>query len=102
MRLARARRTGPLFTAIDRHGNEPRQRGSEPDRQTVRRGGPADDPTDYSAHSLRAGFVTEARARRVPDAVIARHTRHKDLRMLGIYDRSADLFNDPALAGEWW
>ena len=60
------------------------------------------DPTDYSAHSLRAGFVTEARARRVPDSVIARHTRHKDLRMLNVYDRPTDLFNDPALAGEWW
>ena len=51
---------------------------------------------------MRAGFVTEARRRGVPDHVIARHTRHKDLRMLTVYDRPVDLFNDPALAGEWW
>jgi len=31
-----------------------------------------------------------------------RHTRHKDLNMLGVYDRPTDLFNDPALTGEWW
>ena len=58
--------------------------------------------SDYTGHSLRAGFVTEARRRGVPDHVIARHTRHKDLRMLTVYDRPVDLFNDPALAGEWW
>ena len=45
------------------------------------RSGPASwrrwsDPDGYSSHSLRAGFVTEARARGVPDELIARHTRH--------------------------
>src|SRR3954465_13710926 len=29
-------------------------------------------------------------------------TTHKDLRMLGVYDRPSDLFQDPALTGEWW
>ncbi len=98
-------RTGPLFRQIDRHG-----------RTLGRLRPPAvsrilkdhvhhvlnENPDIYSSHSLRAGFVTEARARRVPDPLIARHTRHRDLNMLGVYDRPTDLFNDPALAGEWW
>jgi hypothetical protein len=56
----------------------------------------------YSSHCLRAGFVTEARQRGVPDVLIARHTRHADLRMLGVYDRPVDLFVNPALGEEWW
>jgi len=102
---ARQVRSGPLFRRIDRHGRSLARLGSAAvsrvlkDRiATVL----AESPDIYSSHSLRAGFVTEARARRVPDALIARHTRHRDLNMLQVYDRPADLFNDPALAGEWW
>lgn len=105
MRLARARRVGPLFVTVDRHGNEGRRLEAASVNVIVKRYVETvleTDPSDYSAHSLRAGFVTEARHRRVPDTVIARHTRHKDLRMLSVYDRPTDLFNDAALAGEWW
>ena len=105
MRFARHRRVGPLFVSVDRHGNEGRRLQPASVSLIIKRYVHTvlqTDPTDYSAHSLRAGFVTEARRQRVPDALIARHTRHKDLRMLGVYDRPTDLFNDPALAGEWW
>ena len=37
------------------------------------------DAGEYSSHSLRAGFVTEMRARAVPDHLIMRQTRHKRL-----------------------
>lgn len=102
---ARHLRNGPLFRQIDRHGRIlGRLRPPAVSRilkdhvQTVL----GENPDIYSSHSLRAGFVTEARARRVPDSLIARHTRHRDLNMLQVYDRPSDLFADPALAGEWW
>lgn len=63
------------------------------------------DPSAYSSHSLRSGFVTEMRARGVPDHLIARQTRHKNLAMLRIYDRPTDALapSASALAGqEWW
>ena len=98
-------RTGPLFRNIDRHGHIGKRlqpaavtRIIKPRIATIL----GENPDIYSSHSLRAGFVTEARAQHVPDHLIARHTRHKDLRMLSVYDRPIDLFNDPALAGEWW
>ena len=61
------------------------------------------DPTLYSGQSLRAGWITTARANGVPDHLIIRHTRHRDTRMLTTYDRPTDLL--PAAseaAGEWW
>ena len=65
------------------------------------------DPQPYSSHSLRAGFVTEARANEVPDARIARHTRHavagqRRGGILDVYDRPNDLFERPALDPKWW
>lgn len=36
------------------------------------------------------------------DSIIARHARHRDLRMFQVYDRPTDLFNDAALMGAWW
>lgn len=35
------------------------------------------DPTRYSAHSLRAGFVTYAHLRGASDRAIAHQTRHR-------------------------
>ena len=98
-------RTGPLFRQIDRHGRV-LGRLRPPAVSRILKDHVAnvlnENPDIYSSHSLRAGFVTEARSRRVPDPLIARHTRHRDLNMLQVYDRPSDLFNDPALAGEWW
>jgi integrase len=98
-------RTGPLFRHIDRHGTTHNRLQPKTASQILKQHVSTilqANPDIYSSHSLRAGFVTEARAHRIPDTIIARHTRHKDLRMLGVYDRPTDLFNDPALTGEWW
>lgn len=41
--------------------------------------------TGLSAHSLRRGLATEAGARGVPERVIARHTRHRSIKVLRGY-----------------
>jgi len=97
-------RTGALFRNFDRH-TKGRRLGDEAISRILKQHitNLLDQPADlYSSHSLRAGYVTEARAHHIPDHLIARHTRHKDLRMLGVYDRPADLFNDPAFNPDWW
>lgn len=74
---------------------------------TILRGHIADvrrrDPAPYSSHSLPAGFVTEARARGVPDAAIMRRTGHTSAHSLHRYDRPEDLLADAThYLGEWW
>ena len=59
MRLARTRRVGPLLVAVDRHGNEGRRLEAATVNVIVKRYVETvlqTDPSDYSAHSLRAGF----------------------------------------------
>ena len=50
----------------------------------------------YSAHSLRAGFVTYAAKRGATSLQIARQTRHKDLASIGIYTRIEDAWEENA------
>lgn len=52
------------------------------------------DPTEFSGHSLRAGFVTSARRVGMPDKAILAVTRHKSAAMLARYDRDTDLWRD--------
>ena len=56
---------------------------------------------DVSAHSLRAGFITELRKQGIQDWKIARITGHKDLRVLDIYNREGELFKDNPTLGLW-
>jgi integrase len=56
------------------------------------------DRRRYSAHSLRAGFVTEALERGVNEIAIARQTGHASLDTLRIYARSRDPFRANASA----
>ena len=49
---------------------------------------------EYSGHSLRAGFVTSAFNRNVPESTIMPHTRHKKLETLYKYRRMATVFKD--------
>jgi site-specific recombinase XerD len=100
-------RVGTLFVRQDRHGN--RLGGLTPGfvNLTVKRAVALTgrDPRGFSGHSLRAGFVTSMRANGVPEHLIARQTRHTDLRMLGVYDRPEDLTRPGASAlsgAEWW
>ncbi|ODU05026.1 MAG: hypothetical protein ABS81_08675 [Pseudonocardia sp. SCN 72-86] len=50
----------------------------------------------YSAHSLRAGFVTYAHLRGASDRAIAHQTRHRSLATLGMYVRVETAWDDNA------
>ena len=50
----------------------------------------------YSAHSLRAGFVTYAHGRGASDRAIAHQTRHRSLHTLGTYIRVDTAWDDNA------
>lgn len=54
------------------------------------------DPALYSAHSLRAGFLTEAAAHRASLFKMKDHSRHKSLDTVADYVRDAALFDDHA------
>ena len=54
------------------------------------------DPTEYSGHSLRAGFVTSAAIHRARLDKIMEVTRHKSAGMVLRYIRDADAFKDHA------
>ena len=54
------------------------------------------DPTNYSGHSLRAGFVTSAAAHRARLDKIMEVTRHKNPATVLQYIRDADAFEDHA------
>jgi integrase len=105
MHLTRQQRTGPLFRSITRHRTPGRRLTGHAVAVIVKQHVAdilGDNPDDYAAHSLRAGFVTEMRSRGIPDARIAKHTRHATPAMLHVYDRPTDLLTDNALAGDWW
>lgn len=52
------------------------------------------DPATLGGHSLRAGFVSEADRRGVPDRVITSVTGHKSPVMLTVYSRPRSVFAD--------
>jgi len=52
----------------------------------------------FTAHSLRAGFVTSAARQRVPEVDIARVTGHRSTEILRRYVRRATLFEDAPLS----
>ncbi|AMK26127.1 site-specific integrase [Sphingobium sp. TKS] len=54
------------------------------------------DETIYSAHSLRAGFLTQAAADRANLFKMKDHSRHKSLETVAEYVRDAAMFDDHA------
>jgi len=90
-------RFGPLFRPVSARGViEPRGLSGEGVRKIVREAaaragvqGTALEP--ISAHSLRAGFITEAYRTGLDDEAIMGHSRHKDLRTMRRYVRRAKL-----------
>ncbi|MFB6232299.1 MAG: tyrosine-type recombinase/integrase [Salinibacter sp.] len=52
----------------------------------------------YSAHSLRAGHVTDASSRGAPDNVLMMQTRHADPKTLRKYDRPAQQLEESSSA----
>lgn len=92
---------GALVRGVTKHGTVRRGRLSdgyvnEIVKAAVARAG--EDPRGFSGHSMRVGFVTSARSRGVPDRVIMNTTRHRDVRMVSVYDRVGEAFRG---AVEW-
>lgn len=57
------------------------------------------DPSTFSGHSLRAGFVTSALENKADVLAVMRVTRHTSVQTLQRYDRRARLFQDHAGKG---
>ena len=95
---------GPLFRAVSK-GNRALDRRLVPRvvndivQAAVGRAGlvePGTDAPGYSAHSLRAGFVTYAHSRGASDRAIAHQTRHRSLHTVGTYIRVDTAWDDNA------
>lgn len=88
---------GPLFRPLSRGGRVlPRRLGAATVGTVVQqraRAAGIEDPSRLGAHSLRAGFVTEA-TRHAPEHQVARQTRHRRVETLWRYVRNRDLFTD--------
>ena len=90
---------GPIFTAINKHGQISNHRISgEAVSQMlkVRLRDAGYDPTPFSGHSLRAGFATSAAEAGASNLKIRQVTGHKSDTTLNRYIRSTDLFTDAA------
>jgi site-specific recombinase XerD len=94
--------SGPIFRPINRHGRVQPRRLSEQTVATIVKNGVARlglDPSRFSGHSLRAGFVTSAAARGASLFKLMDVTRHRKVESLRGYVRDAELFEDHAGAG---
>lgn len=90
---------GPLFRAVDRHGNiGSRKLSGHAVANIVKRrcAQVGLDPADYSGHSMRAGFATSAAAAGATETSIARQTGHKSMQVLARYIREGDMFRTNA------
>jgi len=90
---------GPVFRAVDRHGNIAAARLS--DRAVaniVKRAAAAAglDPADYAGHSLRSGMATAAARAGASERAIMDQTRHRSVAMVRRYIRRGQLFADNA------
>ena len=94
--------TGPGFREVTRHGQvgATALTGRSIARLVKRAGAAAGlEGQDFSGHSLRAGFVTQAKIAQKDEASIMRQTGHLSVAMVRKYDRRADLWRDNAAAG---
>jgi site-specific recombinase XerD len=93
--------SGPLFRMVDRWGNV---RGGPLSGQSVyeivreRMGALGHDPDDYGAHSLRAGFATQAYMDGIGEHEAAAQTRHASLETLREYQRVNVVMEDHPLS----
>jgi integrase len=90
---------GPLLRGLTKYGKPRSTRIGESSINTIVQAAIArtgTDPTPYSAHGLRAGFITYADQLGVPARDIARHTRHKSLASLDGYVRVNELWTQNA------
>ena len=91
--------SGPLFQGVTK-ANKPSGRPLNPEsinaliQSAIARAGI--DPLPYSAHSLRAGFITYAHLRGSSDRAIAHQSRHRSLATIGGYVRINNAWTDNA------
>jgi integrase len=94
---------GPVFRAVDRHGNMGDRLGDHAVARLVKEHAVLVglDPTRYAGHSLRAGLATSAADGGASDRAIMRQTGHRSAAMVNRYVREGRLFRDNAalLAG---
>lgn len=91
--------SGPVFRNVNRHEQvSPKRLTAQVVRTVVKRAADAAGlPSElYSAHSLRAGFVTTAKTNGIDDGAIMRVTGHKSLQTMHTYDRRVKKWKDPA------
>ncbi len=94
-------KTGPLFRAINRHGQmQPGRLSDKAVALIVKRQASAAglDPALYSGHSLRAGLATSAAEAGVNERTIMKQTGHKSENMVRKYIRMGSLFQENASA----
>lgn len=89
---------GPIFRAVDRHGNVKEALTAQSVALIVKRAVAAAglDPAVYAGHSLRAGFVTQAYLSGASESNIMRQTGHKASETVRGYIRIASVFQDNA------
>jgi site-specific recombinase XerD len=89
-----------LFRSITRHGRMGERLTDKGVSRIVKRSTEQIglDPTKYSAHSLRAGFATQAAASGASERAIMRQTRHTSVTVARTYIENGTIFNDNAAA----
>lgn len=91
---------GPIFRAVNKGGTVGESRlSSRTVANTVKACAEAigKDPADFSGHSLRAGFVTEAARAGASERAIQNQTGHRSVEVLRGYVRRAGVFDDNAV-----
>ena len=92
---------GPVFRSVDAHSNVGPGLSTRAVATIVKNYAKRIglDPKDFGGHSLRAGFVTSAKANGASDTGIMDHTGHKSVAMIQVYTRRVDAFQDHAGEG---
>ncbi|PTX47840.1 site-specific recombinase XerD [Melghirimyces profundicolus] len=92
--------TGPLFRSV--HGGKIGEKALAPRmvNHRIKRYVKAigKDPAAYGAHSLRSGFVTQARRKGASIDKIMAQTGHKSIKMVQRYTQTIDMWEDNAAA----
>jgi integrase len=93
--------TGPVFRSVTRHGAVGGSLSTVAVGQVVKehakRAGL--NPSEFSGHSLRAGFITNAAEQGATADRIMDHTGHRSHAMVRVYTRRSDAFADHAGEG---
>jgi len=93
---------GPIFRSINRAGRVSGERLTDRSVANIVKdyaGRAGFDPSSFSGHSLRSGFLTSAAAKGASIFKMMDVSRHKSVDTLRGYVRDAELFKDHAGAG---